>query len=344
MKSSPFFNELNTNYVPSDIEIMQIQTDLISHTEELARLNTLIHDLCSQRDEIQEYVDSHKALISAPRRLPDDIVREIFVACLPTYRNAVMSRREAPLVLCSISSAWRAIALSMPRLWAALHIPLQFAPANRRRSTVVSEWLQRSGVCPLSLSVVALSPWGQPDDDVTGTMNILAGFADRWQNLELSVTLPFQHQGLESVSAPMLSTMTLRIDVPVMEILSWKLLMGQSLHTLSLRACALDDLAALIPPAWENLIHLCLEDPNHYHGLSSPCVLAILRHCSRLTSIQFQMSESIIETQPGTCIVMPSLESFTILNNVAPLNVLEGLMECLSMPKLNDFGIADPCR
>jgi hypothetical protein len=37
------------------------------------------------------YVDTHKALISPARRLPLDIIEEIFVACLPTHRNCVMS-------------------------------------------------------------------------------------------------------------------------------------------------------------------------------------------------------------------------------------------------------------
>ncbi|KAJ7646476.1 hypothetical protein FB45DRAFT_712843, partial [Roridomyces roridus] len=50
-------------------------------------------------------VDSHTALVSYPRRLPVDIVREIFVACLPAHRNAVMSAQEAPLLLSRICSA-----------------------------------------------------------------------------------------------------------------------------------------------------------------------------------------------------------------------------------------------
>ncbi|KAJ7823990.1 hypothetical protein B0H14DRAFT_1307061 [Mycena olivaceomarginata] len=113
---SRFFHHFNTNYVPSDEEIECIRADLVSHTQELARIDERIRELSAQRDQIQDYIDSHKALISHPRRLPVDILREIFVACLPVDRNAVMSAQEAPLLLGRICSAWRSIVLTTPRL------------------------------------------------------------------------------------------------------------------------------------------------------------------------------------------------------------------------------------
>ncbi|KAJ7892797.1 hypothetical protein B0H14DRAFT_2335064 [Mycena olivaceomarginata] len=114
-------NCCNTNYVPSDEEIECIRMDLVLHTQKLAGINEHIHKLSSQRDQIQDYIGSHKALISHPHRLPVDILREIFVACLPVDRNTMMSAREAPLLLGRICSAWRSIVLTTPRLWASLH-------------------------------------------------------------------------------------------------------------------------------------------------------------------------------------------------------------------------------
>ncbi|KAF8187088.1 hypothetical protein K438DRAFT_1595847, partial [Mycena galopus ATCC 62051] len=150
---SSFSHRFNTNYVPSDEEIECIQTDLVSHTLEVARLNERIRELCAQRDQIQTYIDSHKALISHPRRLPFEIVRNIFVACLPADRNTVMSAQEAPLLLCRICSAWRTIALSVPILWATLHVPAEYIIAKETRKQAIIEWLQRSASCPLSLSL-----------------------------------------------------------------------------------------------------------------------------------------------------------------------------------------------
>ncbi|KAJ7661071.1 hypothetical protein B0H17DRAFT_1212358 [Mycena rosella] len=122
---SPFPQYLNTIYAPSDFEIQNIEAHLVSHLEEASRLEAPIQNLSAQRDEILRKIDSHQALISPARCLPRDIMEEIFLACLPTHRNAVMSAKEAPLVLARICSAWREIALSTPALWALLRLSLE---------------------------------------------------------------------------------------------------------------------------------------------------------------------------------------------------------------------------
>ncbi|KAJ7817497.1 hypothetical protein B0H14DRAFT_2237770, partial [Mycena olivaceomarginata] len=114
---SPFRQCFNTNYVPTDAEIESIRTHLIPHEAELARLESLICEFVVQRDRVKDHIDSHKILISHHRRLPQEVVEEIFLACLPTLHNAVMSVAEWPLLLGHIFSAWRSIAFAMPRFW-----------------------------------------------------------------------------------------------------------------------------------------------------------------------------------------------------------------------------------
>ncbi|KAJ7232662.1 hypothetical protein B0H12DRAFT_1001416, partial [Mycena haematopus] len=150
---SPFRRRLHTNYTPSDHEILSIRAHLVPYLDKLASLETLIRDLCAQRDELKEYVDAHEALTSPARRLPQDVIREIFLACLPTHRNAVMSTREAPLLLGHICSGWRSIALANPMLWTSLHVNLDFALSSHKRVSAVAEWLARTAASPLSLSV-----------------------------------------------------------------------------------------------------------------------------------------------------------------------------------------------
>ncbi|KAF8157425.1 hypothetical protein K438DRAFT_1462216, partial [Mycena galopus ATCC 62051] len=83
----------------------------------LESLESLTRDLSAQRDQLREYVAAHESLLSPARRLPEDILQHIFLTCLPTHRNAVMSANEAPLLLGHICSGWRSIALSTPMLW-----------------------------------------------------------------------------------------------------------------------------------------------------------------------------------------------------------------------------------
>ncbi|KAJ7151799.1 hypothetical protein C8R43DRAFT_950971 [Mycena crocata] len=69
---SPVNQHLNANYVPTDAEIELIRGHLGPHESELARLESQISHLCAQRDQLKIYVDSHKALTSQARRIPQE--------------------------------------------------------------------------------------------------------------------------------------------------------------------------------------------------------------------------------------------------------------------------------
>ncbi|KAF8207900.1 hypothetical protein K438DRAFT_1814570, partial [Mycena galopus ATCC 62051] len=95
---SPFREHFTTDYVPSDAEIELIRAHLAPHEAELGRRDphrtSLIHDLTVQRDRVKAHIDSHRALVSQPHRLPEDVIEKLFLACLPTRHNAVMSVAE----------------------------------------------------------------------------------------------------------------------------------------------------------------------------------------------------------------------------------------------------------
>ncbi|KAJ7274223.1 hypothetical protein C8J57DRAFT_1595210, partial [Mycena rebaudengoi] len=71
----------------------------------IARLQESIARLNNHRTRISAYIDACNMTLSPFRRMPLDIVQKIFLSCLPTDRNAVMS--EAPILLGRICSAWR---------------------------------------------------------------------------------------------------------------------------------------------------------------------------------------------------------------------------------------------
>ncbi|KAJ7785454.1 hypothetical protein B0H14DRAFT_2286260, partial [Mycena olivaceomarginata] len=120
----PVAAQLGTNYSPKDEEVLEIKSLLIEPTRRLKTLDDEITELqrpltnsWGSATSLEPMWTPHKALISPARRLPLDIVQEIFVACLPTHRNCVMSASEAPVLLGRICSSWRAISLTTPRLW-----------------------------------------------------------------------------------------------------------------------------------------------------------------------------------------------------------------------------------
>jgi uncharacterized small protein (DUF1192 family) len=122
--TSPFAPQLGTKYCPGDEEVLRIKALLVEPTlrliqldDEIAVLQEAIDKLVGERNKLGAYVDAHEALISPVRRLPLDILQQVFIACLPTHRNCVMSASEAPVLLGRICSSWRAISLSIPQLW-----------------------------------------------------------------------------------------------------------------------------------------------------------------------------------------------------------------------------------
>ncbi|KAJ7253552.1 hypothetical protein C8J57DRAFT_1722440 [Mycena rebaudengoi] len=292
---SPFRHMLNTNIIPDDAECQQIRDFLVdprkeaAHlAEQIARMQKLLEDLTRKRDDLTEFIDAHLALVSPARRLPDDVVREIFVASLPTHgnRNCAISAREPPLLLCAISRSWRNLALSTPRIWASIHI---VAPSNdkiERMVQTVNTWLGRSGVLPLSISLtVSRSIW--PPPDASSLLTALIHYSLRWKHIRFLLP-PYQLEPLSSLSPE---------DVPILEeaIVDGSTIEAVDLTIVSpslafLRATSLWSVslnAALISPTTpirlEFLRHLSFENVGgtHFH-ITPNSTLEVLRRCTLL--------------------------------------------------------------
>ncbi|KAJ7108134.1 hypothetical protein C8R44DRAFT_636529, partial [Mycena epipterygia] len=129
LQHSPFTDILHTNAVPSDADcdnirnLLQAPRQEVAYLkEEISRLQSLMDEAIRKRDELKQFIDAHLALVSPARRLPDDIVRAIFTASLPSARNPTITGDEPPLLFSQICRAWRSLALTTPRIWAHIHI------------------------------------------------------------------------------------------------------------------------------------------------------------------------------------------------------------------------------
>ncbi|KAJ7502657.1 hypothetical protein B0H11DRAFT_1989518 [Mycena galericulata] len=209
---SPFQSMLYTNTVPSDAEYQRIQDILAvsrkeaaSVAEEIARP---LEPLLRKRDELNKFIEAHMSLVAPARRLPPDIVCAIFIASLPSTQNCVMSGQDSPLLLCQICSAWRQLALSTPQLWASLHIVVPLRSRIDDLAEVVTVWLSRSGVVPLSLSVTT-KVFNPADYDPAPILSSLAAFSRRWKHISINLRTPTDFDSLTSLSihdVPMLQT------------------------------------------------------------------------------------------------------------------------------------------
>ncbi|KAJ7646526.1 hypothetical protein FB45DRAFT_890684 [Roridomyces roridus] len=346
--NSPFKAQLHTNFVPSDAECEKIRAVLAPRVVQLDLLHQRIRELSAERDKLQAYVDSHAALISYPRRLPVDVVREIFVACPPTDRNAVMSAHEAPLLVSRICSSWRAIALTTPELWASLHISAIFVLEDpERRIPAISQWLQRSGSCPISLSLAFMGRVGPQGlkmmnnfDNWRGLqaalMECLADSAHRWGRLDIwDLTLGVAHPLLAMIQA---SYSARSADTSALRQLG--ISRGPNLRRMNIwrldinpddaEQPQLDVFLLDLPFFSKNFTHLHIESTGPSGGLSPIEVLNLLSRCPRLVSFTFMptitRTQDVDRNSGREPITLPFLESFTMIEaGAAGLLTLETL-------------------
>ncbi|KAF7376132.1 hypothetical protein MSAN_00028100 [Mycena sanguinolenta] len=344
--NSPFKGILHTNTVPSDEDLQRIH-DLLKEPRkeaaalsvEIERLRALIHQLIQKRDDLEGFIHAHEALTSPARRLPADIIAEIFTACMPSNRNAIMSTAEAPLLLCRVCRAWRDVALSTPRLWASLHIVAhsdhgETGPDSKLRKVIkaIDSWLSRSGVLPLSISLVR--SWTAKEVDFRPFLETLVPYSSRWNRIrfELETSFSFEPMGALSPSdVPSLEVASIDGFETLDEEVDWRtvsFLGTPSLRSLLLRHMASSFLAFPVP--WNQLRHLSFGEK-----LTAAQALEMLRQCPNLETCFLNLNNSLVSASGLHPVRMDHLRrlclSFLYLGRGAPRT---DLLEYLDVPNL----------
>jgi hypothetical protein len=83
-------------------------------------------------------------------RVPAELLREIFLHCIPAHGRCSPSQRQAPMVLMHVCQRWRQVATGLQPLWTSLCIGIE--SLHRRRELVIA-WFERSGLQSLSLTI-----------------------------------------------------------------------------------------------------------------------------------------------------------------------------------------------
>ncbi|KDR69165.1 hypothetical protein GALMADRAFT_160480 [Galerina marginata CBS 339.88] len=353
----PFSSHLYTNYVPSDNEICEINAFLVEPINEVQalkiemdRLQTELYAITMKHDNLRLQVDACRALVTHARRIPDDILAEVFYHCLPTGRNAPLSRIAAPLIFTRICKQWRQVAVSTPRIWETIHINVARTEPNpwttprshdnnctdpflttldNGRANAASKWLHRSGMRPLSLSLVS-------DFPMVGAMDVYLNsvipFASRWRNLflqapsrALSPIAALDAQDFPSLQSLFIDFSNTRDSNTVEDLATWAncgLLKAPSLSKLSVRQSTMQ-LAHLIVD-WSKLSHLELRSQSGggsgtYFSLQN--LSHVLRYCVRLVHCSVEVGLLWAQQSDDICLMcLPLLQRLFIIStvNIAP--------------------------
>ncbi|KAJ7069473.1 hypothetical protein C8F01DRAFT_515025 [Mycena amicta] len=305
--SAPFARHFNTNYCPTDDELAEIKALLVEPHTRLRTLDETIQKLQEERDKLAAHIATYQALISPMRRVPHDVLQEIFLECLPKNRNCAMSAFEAPVLLARICGEWRSLAFQTPALWSRLHIvepvtspwiSVNSLAARKtkmvQRLSAVKVWLSRSGQCPLSISLRQNEAVHRFTHLDIGSLkselfSAIIPYASRWNKIELS--LPLAHEPetfnelaqLTTAAVPLLRSFSLDLD-RMGNVLAWQslqLLGATRLESLSLQLDTETAGLLHLPVKWDHLTDLRIFD-SAGSRVSVPNIIGILSRCSRL--------------------------------------------------------------
>ncbi|KAJ7073450.1 hypothetical protein B0H15DRAFT_61027 [Mycena belliarum] len=191
----PGLEALVSNNEPlTDTQTLHVQQTLqaaltaVSDIEgEISRTIRRLVELEAERRRRSDYTVALKGVLSPIRRIPTEILGEIFLWCrnssLSTYNYSIVDPRQAPVLLGHISSRWRQVSQNTPSLWDHLHYHSSTSPGSQNQAlSLLRPIISRSRGLALD---VALDSGDGPVNDI---MDLVLQEHNRLKNVSLSIT------------------------------------------------------------------------------------------------------------------------------------------------------------
>ncbi|EEB92742.1 hypothetical protein MPER_08704, partial [Moniliophthora perniciosa FA553] len=199
------------HHIPSEDEVLETIALIAYEESELERYDDLVtrlragaDELEKERAELKKRLMTRYSFISAIRRLPVELIANIFSIFCDAEPYSLLTRHDehihtAPIVLSQVSSRWRRIAHSMPDLWNTISVDV-YRP-RKDLVPLLNLHLKNARTHPLDVRVTALQ--SSPADlhfsgDVTEQVGLLGqhgiavlrtlmGYAAQFTKLELDI-------------------------------------------------------------------------------------------------------------------------------------------------------------
>lgn len=178
--------------IPDILERKAIHVRMLSKLDEqIQATRNALELLDNQRDSVVQEVDKMNGMLSPLRRLPADILGEIFLACREKHsphtflETNSLDTRDFPWVLVRVCSRWRSVGNSLRALWSSISINLDAAPLTDASAFLLDLCIQLSGKTLLSVQLRAKSfdipPGWEP-------LQTLLSSSYRWKSVVLELT------------------------------------------------------------------------------------------------------------------------------------------------------------
>ena len=211
----------NTNNAPPDEDIEHLQLFRNQASKELSDLNTervelerSILTMCGRIAEVRclstkkEFsLDLCHRILSPLRRLPPEILGEIFLTCKDeaSENPQKILRRQPPSVLSQVCRSWRQVAINLPRLWDTFRVDYKptttFNPLSDHPlplSRVIDIWAHRSKPLPMNIAI-------HSNHQFSGSRSMHPSLVTSLRNLSHRIRKLDIQTGLKSVLEPIFS-------------------------------------------------------------------------------------------------------------------------------------------
>lgn len=280
---------------------------------------------------------AHQALISPSRRIPPEVLGEVFYHCLSKTPYITPRDIEAPMVLTRVCRHWHAVAMSTPRLWSSLSIHLQKTACEVYRRGCES-WLSRAKSVPLAIRVLNDVHMFAADPTLLSSVVVwlrplIGQSTDLWWHgpslptlfvPESDTDLPIQRLRITSHR----DTPAIHFPGPA------KRLLTASLQCLNYDLQSLDG----IHLPWDNLVELNM----HFALFSSTLLIQLLTRCDHLRTLVVSClsadedQRAVLGALPPGSITHPQLRRIEIKVIRAGL---DALFSTLTLPALEDLDV-----
>ncbi|KAK0209481.1 hypothetical protein IW262DRAFT_1442999 [Armillaria fumosa] len=209
------FEELSScNDSPVDSErtaleaaVRKGEANLSSLPQRISVVRETLEILLNEQTRTVKHITDAKSLLNPVRKLPGDVLIEIFTACLPENAEDSLDTNRALWVLSQVCASWRQTALLSAGLWANVHLKMDLYTNHMESLFRLETVLDRAGKHPLRVYTQ-----GRKDFSHHPVVAMILSTSGRWKSLDVATSFrSFRLFNSISYRLPLLETLTIEV-------------------------------------------------------------------------------------------------------------------------------------
>ncbi|KAK0451308.1 uncharacterized protein EV420DRAFT_710951 [Desarmillaria tabescens] len=183
-------SSLTVDLSPVHESSQRLESRLSDLNSKLSELNAVVDRLHTERQNIQSDLDAQRSLMAPVRRIPADILLQIF-ELLSVDEECNLDTANAPWVFGHVCCFWRTIVITSPVLWSTIRTHLNPLVHPRKISAALERHIELSSECPLHLDIDLYR--NADSETIRQVVTLIVRHSLRWETLKITLsasTLP----------------------------------------------------------------------------------------------------------------------------------------------------------